>query len=209
MKWGKAKFTIESTQAYGRPKLKSVVDLIKDEVCEGRFGRTFKVMANEAYGLSQIAEPTHTGLFGSGDVLPVQRSTTLTGPQLSTAEKPNRHDPSVNLREGHQDRAAIIDPVQPDGDAHGGETARPWKPAAPTEYAPAAVEKQGDKALPTVSRPAWVVLKRLVKSPTPMHRKDFAGKPDPGDRVFLLPSDEETIGDYLVAVAGAVLLRWE
>ncbi|MFH1110709.1 MAG: hypothetical protein V1790_16150 [Planctomycetota bacterium] len=55
----------------------------------------------------------------------------------------------------------------------------------------------GDRALLKLSPPAWVILKRLVKSPTPLHRKDLAGKADPDDPAFLLPSDEETIGDYL------------
>lgn len=53
------------------------------------------------------------------------------------------------------------------------------------------------RMLPTLSRPLLAILKRLVASPTPLHRSDLAGKADPGDSKFLLPSDEETIGDYL------------
>jgi len=81
----------------------------------------------------------------------------------------------------------------------GGDAVSAGRGAAVQQRDPEAVvgENRGDTSLPTVSRSAWVVLKRLVKSPTPLHRRDFAGKPDPDDQAFLLPSDEETIGDYL------------
>lgn len=53
------------------------------------------------------------------------------------------------------------------------------------------------KPITTLSPSAWVILKRLVKSPTVLFRKDLAGKADPNDATFLLPNDEETIGDHI------------
>lgn len=60
----------------------------------------------------------------------------------------------------------------------------------------------GDEPTVAVSRQAWVILKILVNSPTPLLRSDLTGKSDPDEATELLPNDEETIGDYLRELIG-------
>lgn len=55
----------------------------------------------------------------------------------------------------------------------------------------------GGDSSPVLKRPAFVMLKLLARSASPMKRGDFANKPDPDDEKFTLPSDHKTIGNYV------------